>query len=266
MGEESVLIGISDRMITSRDVEFESRLTKICGFAPANVVCLGAGDADATFEICSDTHHQVMGNGATSVRAVAELFADSHATLRRSRLERLWLSPLKLDLDTFISRQQEMDPALVSELAERMQAEEGDLGAEAIIAGVEPTGAVHIYHIDDPGTSVCCDRSGFLAIGYGARHFETLFMSAGYDSKWPFFATLLLAFQAKKLAELAPGVGKSTDIILMRKEGVRAFLPEELNVIEKYNDEFGRRNVQVRSEITQAMANDNKILARILAP
>src|SRR5438445_11529080 len=122
-GDKSVLVGVSDRMITSNDTEFESATTKIFGFADANTVCLSAGDTDAAFEIATETHRRVLANKIASVAMIADLFASNHATLRNRRLERLLLTPLGLNLDTFVSRQQEMEPGLVSDLVGKMQGE-----------------------------------------------------------------------------------------------------------------------------------------------
>jgi hypothetical protein len=258
-GNEGVLVGISDRMITSGDTEFESNTTKIFGFANARTVCLSAGDTDAAFEVATETHRQVLASKITGVGEIADLFASNHAALRSKRLERNLLAPLGLDLDTFVSRQQEMDPSLVAELAGKMLDESGDLGVEVIIAGVDSTGP-HIYHICDPGVSVCRDRAAFWAIGSGARHFETLFMSAAYDFTYPLIPCLLLACAAKKQAERAPGVGKITDMLIAGKGGVLLFAQERMQAVQRHYEDMERKILQLRFETVQKMERDGEIL------
>jgi hypothetical protein len=176
-----------------------------------------------------------------------------------NRLERLLLAPLGLDSDTFVSRQQEMDPDLVSNLAEKFLEESGDLGAEAIIAGVDSTGP-HIYHIDDPGLSVCRDRSAFWAIGIGARHFETNFMSSGYDRTFPLVSSMLLAFSAKKQAERAPGVGKITDMFIVGRKGGFLFRPEMVQAVQQHYEGMVQQFQLARSETVQKMEKDGRLL------
>jgi hypothetical protein len=255
-GQENVLVTISDRMITVGDeTEFESGATKIFGFSPVNVICLSAGDADASLEIANATHRQVEAKGTLDVGGVADLYAENHAALRRTRLERLYLAPLGLNLGTFMARQRKMDPEQVAYLTDRMLDASGDLRAEAIIVGVDSTGP-HIYQVADPGTSVCRDKSGFFAIGGGSRHFETVFMSASYDSTWQLMPTLLLMFSAKRQAEMAPGVGRATDMLSMQGNGNQVLTQEQLRIIATHHDNLIQRTIRAREEVIQALTRD----------
>jgi hypothetical protein len=61
----------------------------------------------------------------------------------------------------------------------------------------------------------CLNTVGFAAIGIGKAHADSQFTFSGHWPLKPFDETLLLAYAAKKRAEAAPGVGKSTDIIVI---------------------------------------------------
>ena len=50
-------------------------------------------------------------------------------------------------------------------------------------------------------------------------------MFAGYTNTTPFAPALCFAFGAKKAAEMAPGVGKDTDITLVFKSGCENLTP-----------------------------------------
>ena len=52
-GDESVLVGLSDRMITSGDVEFESGTSKLFGFDTNWVMGFAAGNTDTNLEIAN---------------------------------------------------------------------------------------------------------------------------------------------------------------------------------------------------------------------
>ena len=47
-----------------------------------------------------------------------------------------------------------------------------------------------------------------------------MFMAAGYSSGWPLVRTRPPTMSAKRHAEMAPGVGKRTDLIIIRKTGI----------------------------------------------
>jgi hypothetical protein len=56
---------------------------------------------------------------------------------------------------------------------------------------------------------------GFAAIGIGKSHAESQFMFSGHWPLKPFDETVLLSYAAKKRAEVAPGVGKATDMVVI---------------------------------------------------
>src|SRR5262249_19479336 len=139
------LVGISDRMLTSGDVEFEQRHhTKIFGLSPARAVCLGAGNVNTAFSISTSTHKQVIASSISEIEQIAQLYADNFSLLKQKRSERLYLSPLGLTIKSFARRQQELSSNLVSELARKIQREE--LGVTAIICGTDETGP-HVYSV-----------------------------------------------------------------------------------------------------------------------
>jgi hypothetical protein len=59
------------------------------------------------------------------------------------------------------------------------------------------------------------DNVGFAAIGIGARHASSQFMFARHAWNSPFPETLMLTYYAKRKAEVAPGVGNGTDMVMV---------------------------------------------------
>ena len=86
----------------------------------------------------------------------------------------------------------------------------------AIIAGLDPTGG-HIYKISNPGVATCWDTPYFACAGSGEFLASTQFMVAGFEKNWPLAKALWLTAKAK--AEAAGGVGKQTDLIIVRLGG-----------------------------------------------
>jgi len=259
-GLHAILLGISDRMITSGDIEFESGTTKIFGFSPASAVCLVAGDTDLGFMVATETHRKVIRDGIAEVEEIARQFAYNYASLCRRRAEGLYLVPLGLDVDSFTARQHQMQTDSVSRIEDQLQAE--SLGVWAIIAGMGSDGP-HVYYVEDPGgRALCCDRAGFCAIGSGGRQFETQFMSLRYDRLWTFHNAMLLMYSAKRRAEISPGVGTATDVFIIDSRGFRDVVPPALEALQVYHNEFESTVSRARGSITERMMRNPLFLPR----
>ena len=89
--------------------------------------------------------------------------------------------------------------------------------------GIDTDGPVHIktgekavypqlYAIDGD-KAACMNTAGFAAIGIGKSHAESQIMLAGHSPMRSLSDSALLVYTAKKRAEVAPGVGKETDMV-----------------------------------------------------
>jgi hypothetical protein len=243
--DESVLIGISDRMMTSgseeNQTEFESNTHKLYGFHPQNVMSMSAGVTDYAYEIACTTQRE-LGTGASSVEEVANLYASRHVALRNRRIESNLLVPMN-----------ELDSDQMSDVNRQIQEGIWNLGTEALIVGVDSEGP-HIYHVHDPGFARFCDKLGFLAIGMGAQHFSTFLMSARYDSTWLLMDALLLMFSAKRQAEMAPNVGRTTEMFIAHGTGRHILRPDDLRIIGQHHDTLAHQTEDLRRDTARAMA------------
>jgi hypothetical protein len=130
-----------------------------------------------------------------------------------------------LTFDAFTSKQHELDSKLVNCLAQSIL-DEDDVGLEVIVAGRDGSD-LSIYRIQEGEQELCCDGFGYVAIGSGAKHFDTTFMLEEYDCFFPFYEALFLTYLAKKRAESSPGVGKKTDLFVINHEGWRSLAKEQ---------------------------------------
>lgn len=147
-----------------------------------------------------------------SVEEAATVYAEEFQNYRRLSAEAVFLKPLGLDTESFISRQREMDQTVVQDLVHNLRTREID--ASAIIVGRNILGH-HIYAVHDPGEAYCTDAVGFCAVGTGRRYAEAQFMSAGYSQHIPWERGLLVTYRAKKRAEVSPGVGSRTNVYVL---------------------------------------------------
>jgi len=185
----------------------------------------------------------MKGRGANTVQEAAELYAKSLISVRNQFAEQYYLSPFGLDLKSFLDRQQELDGDFVADISEKMRTVE--TGVQTLVAGVDADNTPHIYSIgghDEFGqeqlVATCLDRRGFAAVGIGARQFETLFMSLGYDTTWKVMEAMLVMYSAKKQAETSPGVGRFTDMFIIDHDGFRLLSEDSGKVLEMYHRQF----------------------------
>jgi 20S proteasome alpha/beta subunit len=219
---QEIVVGASDRMLTAGDIEFEPPLTKIYGLA-SHAVAMISGDAADQAEIISATRRRLAQGPVADVRSIVNIYSEEYAAHRRRVASSHFLEPLGLDFPTL--KNGSVEPSILSNLVTQLQTSR--LHTSAIIAGVDGIGS-HIYVVEDPGIPRFCDNIGFAAIGYGQNHAESLFMFRQYSWQWTPDKALFLVYAAKKRAEVAPGVGRETDlfVILPAQPGVN-FIPTE---------------------------------------
>ena len=194
-----------------------------------------------------------------SVNDVAELYVQHLKAARLKRSDTAILAPLGLDHNSFIKRQQEMLPELATRIANQVQA--FDPGSvQAIIAGVDPTGA-HIYVATDAELD-CHDHVGFASVGVGAWHANSQLMFGEHAKSDPLPATLLLVYSAKKRAEVAPGVGRNTDMFLI--SGLGGHVPVAPNVIQELEAIYQREKERIKEAEATGRVETQEYVERLV--
>jgi 20S proteasome alpha/beta subunit len=214
----SFIFGASDRMLTSGDVQFEpSAGTKIY-LLSNSIFMMTAGDAALQAEIVGMVSRAIAERiikeptNWWKVSEAADLYVKYYNVIRNKRAEDAILSPLQMDGPAFIANHRMLSDQLANDLARELLNFEMP-NVAAIFAGIDPDGP-HIYVIRD-NQSNCVDNVGFAAIGIGGRHASSQFMFARHAWNSPLPETLFLTYYAKKKAEVAPGVGKGTDMVMV---------------------------------------------------
>ena len=213
----NMIVTASDRMITTGDVQFEPDSRKVIPLT-RSIFLLIAGDTPLQYEIIRqlkidvDDRIEKDPTDWLNVSDVADLYAKYYFQVKRQKAENEILRPLGLDSDSFISRQKNMDQDFISKISNAIVYFKMDI-IETIITGIDNRGA-HIFKFENEKNQDF-DGVGFASIGYGMRHSESEFMFAGHSGFRKLPETLLLAYSAKKRAEVAPGVGEATDMHLI---------------------------------------------------
>ena len=243
--ERPLIIATEDRMMTAGDIEFEQPQSKMWRLN-ADTIALMYGDMAAQTEIAGGTELAVARQAVQDVESIAELYAQKIGEYTRRSAEELVLRPLGMSIESFLEHHQGMQTDLTADLIRQLQTHAYKCGRDlggAIVAGVDDVGA-HIWQVEY-GELSRLDRIGFLARGSGRWHAESEFMFAGYTPAWDFPEALSLVYSAKKRAEVAPGVGRQTDVVLIFSSppNVRPF-PDNSPLVQRLEEIYSASNAR----------------------
>jgi 20S proteasome alpha/beta subunit len=258
-----IVVGASDRMITIGDLEYEPEQTKIIYMA-SQTVGLFAGDmqlhASVVPKVMARIKTIIAEKNNIFVEEIADLYAEEFGNYRRKRAEKYFLAPLNLNSDNFLVKQHEMLQEVAFDLTNKML--NSEIASDAIITGIDSSGA-HIFRIHDPGVATCLDTAFFGAIGIGEPHASSQFMLAKFEKRWPVEKTLFLTYSAKTLAEAAAGVGKQTDMVVIRPGNqIYALTKEDLDKLDSLlataSDKSEAARQEAYAEIREYIAESAK--------
>lgn len=211
-------IAAADRMITARTppVQYEARESKIIRISDSFVV-LTAGDAIAHTELLYHAVPLIQKERTPQAYKIAEILAECYDVQRKKKITEKILRPRGLTLSKFYENFNRFPPEF--SLTIDREIERFDYGLYMLMVGVDETGG-HLYDIRNPGVISCLDEIGHHEIGSGVVQARMTFISQRYSIATPVNEALYLTYEAKKNAEMAPGVGRETDIVIIKKESL----------------------------------------------
>ncbi len=225
------IVSISDKMITATPpyVEFEHDLIKLERLS-SRCLALTAGSALRHIELCRSVKRKISEEENPTISSIVSTIQDQYDKLRKKKLEEEYLKPRGLTLQEFIATMGNFP----REFAFRL---DNDIikfryGLVILLSGVDESGA-HIYRVEDPGGSECFDSIGFNAIGIGQDHAVLSLISNKYTIKMNLNESIYFVYEAKKKSEIAPGVGKETDIFIIKDENIEQLSKEKIKELEK---------------------------------
>jgi hypothetical protein len=224
--QDNTIIAAADRMMTSGDVQFESRHNPSLPYGEKiipltkSICVMIAGDSSLQVEILLSVYRTVSARVTAEpdnwwkVKDVALLYMDAYAKIRNDMTERQILSKFGLNHETFLARQKDFSEDFLANLTREVNLYKMP-AASAIFMGIEPDDGAHIFTVLDGVDLRCYDLIGFSVIGSGKRHAASEFMNRGYHRSSNLAEALFLTYLSKKTAEIAPGVGKDTDMFFV---------------------------------------------------
>jgi hypothetical protein len=227
------VITVSDRMVSTGDMTlmFEQPRSKVELIAPRAIV-LSAGtvhEPDLTREA------RVRAKGKDRILEIAEVLKDVFQEIREKHIVDEVLRP-QTGIRSFAewhAKQRSMHDAIVISLNEEIK--QYELRLSLILAGADNEG--HLIMVGDPGTYRSFDNLSYCCRGMGERHADNVFAWYRYSRIFPLNEALYIAFEAKKKAEMAGGVGQSTDILIIDSDGINKVSPDTVTALEEiYHD------------------------------
>lgn len=220
------IVVAADRMFTSPppvSVEFESDVSKIEWFAKG-IVVLPAGNTAVVTEILDAARAELAGNTTPSVTQAAEAIHRGYERVRLTKAEEQSALPM-VGADFYNARRVkgvllpqylQTQPGIYQMLVAQMS--QFNLQTELVVAGVDGQGG-RIGVITHPGSLYWLDKLGYGAVGSGAIHAITTLALAGQTRTHELPDTMYAVYCAKVAAQVAPGVGPTTDMALVSADG-----------------------------------------------
>ena len=212
--EGSGVVLASDKMVTARfpiGYEFEREAPKIVPMNTlSSIFALTAGDVLLANEILNLARTQVQ--DTTGATETAEIVRSAYQAVRLANIVRTELEPRGLSLSDYYSNQQSLLPAITQAIDQALA--QSDIGVEIIIAGSDES--LHSIHmIINPGVTRDVSPIGHSAIGTGAPHAIYSLIGSRYQPSLDRDTVFGLVKTAKEMSEVAPGVGKATEIFAL---------------------------------------------------
>lgn len=224
--DRSKVILISDRMVTTADGSLAFEHEAKCSIVASNALVLRAGTMHEP-ELIEDTKNEIK--EGTMIREIAESLSKSYRQMRRKRIEHEVLGGMGISsFEEFHDKHNILHENTILELSEGIK--KYHLGVHLLLGGVDE--GAHLYMVTDPGTYRSFDELGFCCIGSGDRHAEPVFAFYGFSLELSAVEALRIAFEAKKRAEMAGGVGRETDAWIIEKGGIYEITQETIRELE----------------------------------
>jgi len=243
---EAVVVA-SDRMVTlGGHTEFEHDVPKITPIA-RTILALVSGDALRGSRLVRDLASSVPA-GPMTVEDVAKMAVSRYVEHRRRQIESEIFTPRGITMAEFYhGLQTGLVAGLVSHIDGQVVSYNYDV--DLLIGGVDETGG-HLYRVHNPGELMDFATIAFTAIGSGALHALQMFIGLDHTAERSLRESVFSVYAAKRRAEVAPGVGKHTDLAIILESGVTRASPPLLRRLEEVYAQYQR---PLSREIRQAI-------------
>lgn len=254
----------ADRMFTAAapvNLEFETEEQKIEVLA-SSCVGLMSGATVVGTEVLDETKRKLGGSQSPMIADVARIVEAAYITVRGTKAHQAVVVPTLgpdfaaaqargATLPAYLQPQAQVYQQLV------VQMNQYNINLDIIVAGIDTTKA-HIGRITHPGTVIWLDKLGYDAIGSGGIHALTRLYLGGQTRKKGLVETVYAVYDAKRASEVAPGVGKETDMAIIDASSTRHCSADVLKVLQKVHEDTNTKLTPDLKTLTEALEKEGK--------
>lgn len=225
--EGQTVVLFSDRLVSRAGLTFE-RDTKGQSITN-NAMVLTAGTVHEP-ELVEQATSELENVSTPLILEVAKRLTKKYQDIRLARIKDEILATRGIDsLEEYYKMQKYLHDSLFIDISSRIEGY--DLGVTLMLAGVDSR--AHLYHIHNPGTYSSYDAIGFFCPGMGREQADATFVWYDFSPKLKLNECVYIAYEAKKKAEMAGQVGKSTDGWIIDKGGIHGIAEETIDKLEE---------------------------------
>jgi len=209
--------------------------SKIQRLTDASVLLFSGSVPDGEW-ILTQARAVAAANPGQPIATIAEAVRKAYVQLKRTRVEETILGPfIGADFDRF---QQLIAQSPSSQLLQGVLAlvTQHNLQTDLLVAGTDNAGT-HVFVVQHPGILLPMASMGFAAIGSGAVHASVRLSLGQHTPTASLIDTVYNVYEAKRAAEVAPGVGKMTDMTILTGTRICPASEEVFKVLDEVHKE-----------------------------
>jgi 20S proteasome alpha/beta subunit len=245
------IIAIADKMITAShlDIEFEHPSMKLTRLGDSCMIMTG-GTVPHQTDILRRLKKKINSHVKMPIPEIVQAAIDEFQQERLNRIENAILRPRGYTLEWYNANQAILDETLVLKIDGMM--EDFELELVMLIAGIDEDGG-HLYVIYNPGEAAPLTDIGYAVIGVGEKHAESTLIMHNYSISTPLNKATYIAYEAKKIAEKAPGVGEETDILIIDQYGIHQMNKDTLEQLSQLYSEKMQNQTKFNKKFATAL-------------
>lgn len=217
--ESRAIVCVADRYITYTDqVSGDTDSSKILPLGENGTHAMISGADDAISRALAKlVIHDDLGNDREETRKYCE---DAYQAAEQEILEMKYLRPFLTTDEYKQALQKKRVNSVIESIAEeirkdREESNEPTFSCSLVLCGFDEKKKPYLLVLADPGTCTDYTLNGFCSTGSGSGYALQRLLSTEWKRKFPIDRALYEVFDAKIQAENDPGVGYSSDVIVL---------------------------------------------------
>lgn len=241
----------ADRMEVYGGFSGETDTSKIVEVSPTVMAACSSSDSTVLQEI-TDLLEQLRGSvEGRSVADLAKTAAEFHRDALHSKCERILWKIVGTDYEGL--RRMIVESTKSAVLESITTAIDKTPAAVTLLMAGSGKDRMQLFRVDDAG-AISYDSRGTLGIGSGGEQAVVSLLHRRYRPSFSLADALFCVYEAKKCAEIAYGVGPSTDVVILRHNKASHWLTED--EMKRLHEAYEQNRPQLLSDESRAILAD----------